>query len=36
MLTQQPALFTPAEAAVVTQLPLKAVNNAIDKKQLGQ
>lgn len=32
MLTQQSALFTPAEAAVVTQLPLKAVNNAIDKK----
>jgi len=25
------ALFTPAEAAVLTQLPLKAVNNAIDK-----
>lgn len=25
-------LFTPAEAAVLTQLPLKAVNNAIDKK----
>ena len=25
------ALFTPSEAAVLTQLPLKAVNNAIDK-----
>src|SRR5271157_1938376 len=26
------ALFTPTEAAVLTGLPLKAVNNAIDKK----
>src|SRR6185437_9831916 len=26
------SLFTPTEAAVVTRLPLKAVNNAIDKK----
>lgn len=26
------ALFTPTEAAVLTRLPLKAVNNAIDKK----
>ena len=25
-------LFTPTEAAVLTRLPLKAVNNAIDKK----
>jgi uncharacterized protein (DUF433 family) len=34
---QSPAedlLFTPAEAAVLTQLPLKAVNNAIDKKTI--
>ena len=34
MLTQEQALFTPAEAAAVTQLPLKAVNNAIDKKTI--
>jgi uncharacterized protein (DUF433 family) len=34
MLTDEHALFTPAEAAVVTQLPLKAVNNAIDKKTI--
>ena len=26
------SLFTPTEAAVLTRLPLKAVNNAIDKK----
>jgi hypothetical protein len=26
-------LFTPTEAAVLTGLPLKAVNNAIDKAQ---
>ncbi len=25
-------LFTPSEAAVLTRLPLKAVNNAIDRK----
>jgi uncharacterized protein (DUF433 family) len=35
MLTEEQALFTPAEAAVVTQLPLKAVNNAIDKKTIA-
>lgn len=29
---QSPALFTPAEAAVLSRLSLKAVNNAIDKK----
>jgi uncharacterized protein (DUF433 family) len=34
MLTEEQGLFTPAEAAVVTQLPLKAVNNAIDKKTI--
>lgn len=34
MLTDEQGLFTPAEAAVVTQLPLKAVNNAIDKKTI--
>jgi uncharacterized protein (DUF433 family) len=28
-------LFTPAEAAVLTGLPLKAVNNAIDKKAVS-
>jgi len=28
-------LFTPAEAAVLTGLPLKAVNNAIDKKTVS-
>jgi uncharacterized protein (DUF433 family) len=28
------SLFTPAEAAVLTRLPLKAVNNAIDKKTI--
>jgi uncharacterized protein (DUF433 family) len=28
----EPALFTPAEAAVLSRLSLKAVNNAIDKK----
>jgi uncharacterized protein (DUF433 family) len=28
-------LFTPTEAAVLTELPLKAVNNAIDKKTIG-
>jgi uncharacterized protein (DUF433 family) len=34
MLTEERALFTPAEAAAVTQLPLKAVNNAIDKRTI--
>jgi uncharacterized protein (DUF433 family) len=29
------ALFTPTEAAVLTGLPLKAVNNAIDKKTIA-
>jgi len=35
--TMQPhkALFTPTEAAVLTGLPLKAVNNAIDKKTIS-
>jgi len=28
------ALFTPTEAAVLTRLPVKAVNNAIDKKTI--
>jgi uncharacterized protein (DUF433 family) len=32
MQTHEPVLFTPSEAAVLTGLPLKAVNNAIDKK----
>ncbi len=32
MQTQENSLFTPTEAAVLTRLPLKAVNNAIDKK----
>ncbi len=32
METQETSLFTPTEAAVLTRLPLKAVNNAIDKK----
>ncbi|TWB09313.1 uncharacterized protein (DUF433 family) [Nitrospirillum amazonense] len=32
MQPHEPPLFTPAEAAVLTRLPLKAVNNAIDKK----
>src|SRR6185312_6631071 len=29
------ALFTPTEAAVLTGLPVKAVNNAIDKKTIA-
>jgi uncharacterized protein (DUF433 family) len=29
------SLFTPTEAAVLTRLPLKAVNNAIDKKTVA-
>ena len=32
MPTHEPELFTPAEAAVVSRVSLKAVNNAIDKK----
>jgi uncharacterized protein (DUF433 family) len=32
MQTFETSLFTPTEAAVLTGLPLKAVNNAIDKK----
>ncbi len=28
-------LFTPTEAAVLTGLPLKAVNNAIDRKTVS-
>ncbi len=32
MQTQDASLFTPTEAAVLTRLTLKAVNNAIDKK----
>jgi uncharacterized protein (DUF433 family) len=32
MQTHETPLFTPTEAAVLTRLPLKAVNNAIDKK----
>src|SRR5271154_5247873 len=35
MLTQEQTLFTPTEAAVLTRLPLKAVNNAIDKKTIA-
>jgi uncharacterized protein (DUF433 family) len=35
MLTQQQTLFTPAEAAALTRLPLKTVNNAIDKKTVA-
>jgi uncharacterized protein (DUF433 family) len=31
----QETLFTPTEAAVLTGLPLKAVNNAIDKKTIS-
>jgi uncharacterized protein (DUF433 family) len=34
MLTEEQALYSPAEAAAVTRLPLKAVNNAIDKKTI--
>jgi uncharacterized protein (DUF433 family) len=35
MLTSEEALFTPTEAAALTRLPLKAVNNAIDKKTIA-
>src|SRR6266566_848841 len=32
MRTPEPEVYTPAEAAVLSRLSLKAVNNAIDKK----
>jgi uncharacterized protein (DUF433 family) len=35
MRKQEAALFTPAEAAVLSRLSLKAVNNAIDKKTVA-
>lgn len=35
MQAHENALFTPTEAAVLTRLPVKAVNNAIDKKTVG-
>lgn len=35
MLIQKQTFFTPAEAAALTRLPLKAVNNAIDKKTIA-
>ena len=35
MLISDNALFTPTEAAFLTRLPLKAVNNAIDKKTVA-
>lgn len=35
MRTSETSLFTAAEAAVLTRLPLKAVNNAIDKKTVA-
>jgi uncharacterized protein (DUF433 family) len=35
MRTHEASLFTAAEAAVLTRLPLKAVNNAIDKKTVA-
>jgi hypothetical protein len=34
MQTPENALFTPTEAAVLTRLSVKAVNNAIDKKTI--
>jgi hypothetical protein len=34
MLAQKQTFFTPAEAAVLTRLSLKAVNNAIDKRTI--
>ena len=34
MQTHEESLFTPAEAAVLTRLSLKAVNNAIDKRTI--
>jgi uncharacterized protein (DUF433 family) len=33
--TQKDSLFTPAEAAAVTHLPVKAVHNAIDRKTIA-
>jgi uncharacterized protein (DUF433 family) len=35
MKTHEPALFTPTEAAVLTRMPVKAVNNAIDKQTVS-
>ncbi len=35
MTTREQPLFTAAEAAVLTRLPVKAVNNAIDKKTIA-
>jgi uncharacterized protein (DUF433 family) len=35
MNTQEQTLFTAAEAAALTRLPVKAVNNAIDKKTIA-
>jgi uncharacterized protein (DUF433 family) len=35
MQTAKDALFTPTEAAALTSLPVKAVNNAIDKKTIS-
>ena len=35
MANTTPALFTPTEAAVLTGLPVKAVNNAIDKRTVA-
>jgi uncharacterized protein (DUF433 family) len=35
MMQTHDALYTPTEAAVLTGLPLKAVNNAIDKKTIS-
>jgi uncharacterized protein (DUF433 family) len=35
MQTPENPLFTPTEAAVLTRLPVKAVNNAIDKKTVA-
>jgi hypothetical protein len=35
MPTHEQTLFTPAEAAALTRLPLKAVNNAIDKRTIA-
>jgi uncharacterized protein (DUF433 family) len=35
MLTQKQALYTPAQAAALTSLAVKAVNNAIDKRTIS-
>jgi len=35
MQTPKDSLFTPTEAAVITRLPVKTVNNAIDKKTIA-